>query len=84
MYVSIQELRGKKQAFLRLMILLAAYRHAVHAFDPENRVPMENEIKQYADLIATLMFQWTNILIYVCCFPPNLLSRCMCVAVTLF
>ena len=66
------------------MVLLCAYRHALHTFDPEDKLPNENKHKEYADLSTTLLFQNTNLLIYVICFPPTFLSRCMCVIVTIF
>jgi hypothetical protein len=66
------------------MVLLCAYRNALHTYDPEDKLPSDDTFKEYADLSSTLMFQNTNIIIYVICFPPTLLSRCMCVIVTLF
>ena len=66
------------------MVLLCAYRNALHTYDPEDKLPSDDTFKEYADLSSTLLFQNTNIIIYVICFPPTLLSRCMCVIVTLF
>jgi len=66
------------------MVLLCAYRHALHTFDPEDKLPSDDKFKEYADLSSTLMFQNMNIIIYVICFPPTFLSRCMYVIVTIF